>query len=351
MKIPKAPKVRTDIWRALYEAAAEFRVRRPWRLLDDDEIFAVKSPVTGETGYCCVLGAAGQMYALCMYRGGDGLALHRAVQQGDIGPGSDDIFAMQNVLMAEFCTRQELEKEDRAALKSIGFRAKRSEDSPPYPCFRDYAPGFPPWFISTDGARWLTFALRCGADFADVVAEGGGPPTPPGPDRYLTYLPAGGDEKAPGWTREWMAPEPPAEPAPPAPPDELRLQRLAGRALEPDSAWEIDVFYMPEGVIKEGRRPYFARTAMAVQAKSGFVCNFEMIGPERSFSPALQDVLLGAIETHGRLPGVLNVRNEQTREALQPLADALEMKIEVKRKLSAIREARESLELHLSSGG
>ena len=46
-------------WNALYKAAAEFREIEPWAWVTEDDIFDVQNPVTGEIGYCCVMGELG----------------------------------------------------------------------------------------------------------------------------------------------------------------------------------------------------------------------------------------------------------------------------------------------------
>ncbi len=51
----KIPKVKRDTWKELYQAAVKFQSLAPWGLLEDNEVFGVKDPVTGEVGYCCIL--------------------------------------------------------------------------------------------------------------------------------------------------------------------------------------------------------------------------------------------------------------------------------------------------------
>ena len=131
----KVPPVDIQTWKNLYQAAAAFYALQPWELFEDGEIFGVKYPVSGEIGYCCVLGALGEVFALCMYRGSEGLALHRKMQAGEINPAIDDSFAMQNALMAEFCDRKDMEKEDLAVIKKLEFKPIKSPCASAYPCF------------------------------------------------------------------------------------------------------------------------------------------------------------------------------------------------------------------------
>lgn len=340
----KVPKVSLDIWRELYEAAHKFQSLAPWDLLEDNEIFGVKDPVTGEIGYCCVLGAAGQVFALCMYRGSEGLAFHQRMQTGDLNPEIDDSWAMQNALIAEFTERRDLEKEDLAVIKSLGFKPQKNDHSPPYPRFRNHAPGFAPWFLTEEEGRWLAFALRCATDVVEAIEEDDDLLEPEKPGHILTYVPRDTGGEALSWTRKWQMPEPYSEPAPPeAPLNELALRRIQGLQLKHDSAWEADAFFLAGGVILDKDRPYYSRLAMVVQKQSGFIYNMEMLPPGEPPYLAMRDALLGALEKHGVLPSELHVRDELLWEALKPLTDKFAIKLRLKRILPAIVEAKEFL--------
>lgn len=65
----------TQIWQNLYQAMAEFKNMRPWEWMHDDDVFAVQNPVHGELGYCCIMGALGEVFALGVYLGSDGLEI------------------------------------------------------------------------------------------------------------------------------------------------------------------------------------------------------------------------------------------------------------------------------------
>src|SRR3989338_1822045 len=60
-------------WKELYKQAVKFKEIAPWCWMWDSNLFGVKNPEDGETGYCCVLGAAGEVFGLVVYKGCEGL--------------------------------------------------------------------------------------------------------------------------------------------------------------------------------------------------------------------------------------------------------------------------------------
>ena len=347
----KVPTINIEVWKKLYQAAVSFHSLQAWKLFDDSEVFGVKDPVSGEIGYCCVLGALGEVFALCMYRGSEGLALHRKMQAGEVDPSMDDSFAMQNALMAEFCDRKELEKEDLAVIKQLEFKPIKSPYAPGYPCFRNYTPGFAPWFISEDEAQWLTFALRCAVDLTEAVEEDGDLLEPEKQGHCLLYFPrdTGGAELS--WTRKRHLPEPLREPTlPEMSIDELRLRKIQKQSLKQDTPWEMDCFYLSGGVIQDRDRPYYLRCVMVAHKQSGFIFHADMLSSEQDTFSSLRRVFLEAIEKHDLLPNELHVRDELTWETLKPLAEKLGCRLRLTRNLPAIFEAKGALNEQMRRG-
>lgn len=347
----KVPQVSINVWKDLYRAASGFRDLSPWELFDDSMIFGVRDPAGEQIGYCCILGALGEVFALCMYRGSGGLALHCKMQAGEIDPAREDVFAMQNVLMTEFCDRKELKKEDLAVIKKLGLKFSYSSGAPAYPCFRDYAPGFAPWFVSERDARWLTFALRCATDLTETLEEDDSLMEAGKPGHYLVYLPRDNGDKELSWTRKWLVPTLYEEPSlPQISVDEFRLRKIQKQSLKPDSAWEMDIFYLAGGVIQDRDRPYYSRCIMAAHGQSGFVFNVELLSPEQKSHLVLQNIFLDSIEKHGFLPAELHVRDELTWKILKPLTEKLGCQLRLQQNLPAIFEAKEALSEQMRKG-
>ncbi|MGD0089661.1 MAG: hypothetical protein ABSE73_07050 [Planctomycetota bacterium] len=116
--VPAVPK---EEWAALHEAAAEFKALEAWNWMKDGDLFAVLNPEKNEIGYCCVLGMRGEVFALVVYLGSEGLAVHKRMRGGlDAFADDTELTHIYKCLMASFEDWKALEKEDKAVIKSLG---------------------------------------------------------------------------------------------------------------------------------------------------------------------------------------------------------------------------------------
>jgi hypothetical protein len=334
----KIPDVPLDAWKNLYAAATKFRAREPWDHFEDSMVFGVHDPVAGQMGYACVLGALGEILALCVYRGAEGFDIHRRIQKNEFHRRPDELVAMQNCLMAEFADGGELEKVDRAVIGELGlkFRGLKS-----WPMFRSHLPGYAPWHLSASEAAYLASALRCACDAASKVIERK-LKLEEKPGQVFCYFPTG-DLSKPGFETRWE-PEPIYRPQPPAPfmPDAGKIAQIKSRSPKADSAWEADVFCLP-APIGDRDRPYLARCALVAHQASGFIIQSGIATPELASEQALGEGLLVAIEKAGRLPGEIHLRDGKLAACLAPLGKSLGIELKVG-ELKMVREAKKELE-------
>jgi hypothetical protein len=146
-------------WQALYQAALEFKEIEAWTWMYDSDVFGVQDPASGEIGYCCIMGNLGEMFALALYLGSEGLESYmRVASEPPLDPFEvfEEIM-LQKCLMASFGSRDTLKKEDRQVIKRLGlkFRGRTA-----WPLFRSYRPAYHPWHLTADEARFLTLALQ-----------------------------------------------------------------------------------------------------------------------------------------------------------------------------------------------
>ncbi|MCD4809433.1 MAG: hypothetical protein K8R17_05995, partial [Methanosarcinales archaeon] len=184
MNIDPSPSLQE--WKALYEAALEFKELAPWNWMHETDIFGVKDPVSGEIGYCCIRGGAGEHYALGLYLGSEGLYGLSRILSGEFSEFKDEALFIQNCLMASFEDRKSLQKQDLQQIKALGlkFRGRNA-----WPLFRNYMPGFFPWYLNDDEVRFLTVALQQAKDVSLRFKKYPGLLVHPSKDHYFVRVP------------------------------------------------------------------------------------------------------------------------------------------------------------------
>lgn len=322
-------------WQQLYGAAVAFRDLACWEWLSDADLVAVQDPATREMGYCCVMGAAGEFFALAVYLGADGLASYVRVR--DSTSDHEDAVLDQKCLMASFGERAALEKEDLDTIKGLGlkFRGRNA-----WPLFRSHLPGYYPWHLTEREAKFLTLALEQSYEVASRARDEPGLLDSKGPTSMLARVPevSGGGRR---WRDEWIAPVVPSRPAGvAAAPDELSLRRVKGSLSRRPMTWEIDVFYLP-AVISEGERPYIPSVLLCVDRGSGFIFGTEVMGPKERIQPSGK--LMAYFSRAGAFPSEIAVTKKNVFEMLEPTALALGIELRLVKRVRMLERARRAL--------
>ena len=341
MSLARVPDEPTrEEWRRLYEAALAYRACAPWQWLSDADLFGVQDPVSGEIGWCSVFGAAGELFGLFVYAGSEGLATYLRMAGRDLD--SDELPYIQQGWLATFEDRPVLDKRDLATIKALGLavRGRRA-----WPRFRSHRPGYVPWYLTSAEARFLTLALEQAAAVATRCRD---PVEALGPDAAGRFLVRAAEPESAGvrWEDRRLAPPPLPldEPAPPM--DQARVDRVRRAATLGPGTWECDAFYSP-AIIDDGQgRPFFAPSVLLVDRDSGMILDARFGEPPLA-APFIRDRLLSTIEAIGTRPRVVLTKGDHILDALGPLADALEIRVERARRLPALEQARRSMESFL----
>ena len=327
-----------DEWRELYVAADEFRRLEPWTWMSDADLFGVQDPGSREVGYCCVLGALEEVFALCVYRGPEGLAGYGKMQAWETGRDFEDLPFTQKCLMASFEDRERLHKEDRDIIKKLGLKF-RGRDS--WPLFRSHLPGYFPWFVTRDEALFLTAALQQATDVAKRFNEDEDLLTPPEEDLVFTRIPAA-EGKGARWRDDWVRPEPFERDDPEFPPVEAwRLERILRNSSRSPATWEVDFFYLPTPV-REGGRPFFPMVFLMMDHKEGVGLDTWLV-PPWEFSAVCRERVLDFIERVQALPSRVLVRRQEAAAMLEPIASALRVKLRLVKNLGQVRAFRDAM--------
>ena len=152
--IEKSPRI--EEWKALFEAITKVKNIAPWEWMYEDDLFAVKNPETDEVGFVSVMGTIGEHYAISVYLGERGLYGFWDLHQSAPDISHQKILEIPQ-LQAYFEDRNFLQSRDRDLIKQLGlkFRGRQS-----WPMFRSYRPGFSPWYLESDEARFLQYVLE-----------------------------------------------------------------------------------------------------------------------------------------------------------------------------------------------
>ncbi len=332
-------------WRDLYQAAIKFKKIECWNWMEDSNLFGVQNPETGEIGYCCVLGAIGEVFGLVVYLGTKSLTDYLKIQSGEILPEDFDTIHFQDCLMASFDDRKFLKKPDLQTIKSLGLNFRGSKA---WPLFRRYEPGFEPWYLNRQEAIFLTFALEQAREVAlrfqtnmelfDSPVEG----------HYFVKVADRANESL-VWRDEWLKPASFEKKELVIPSvDEVRLQRIKNTVGQSQIVLETDFFYAPF-VITEGEKPYFPYLLLCVDHRSGLVLGYHIASHE-GYRTDFQNQILNLMEEVKSLPKEIRVKKEESFKLLEPIASKLGIKLTLLKNLPALEEAREEMQSIFLSG-
>ena len=333
----KAPSIQE--WGDLYAAAIEFKKIECWNWMWDTDLFGVRNPVNGEIGYCCVMGGAGEHFALAVYLGSEGLNGYLSLQSGKNYPSLEDMLSLQKLLMASFEDRRYLQKEDFQLIKKFGLRFSGPNS---WPLFRSYQPGYYPWYLTNEEARYLTLCLWQTIDVSRRFKDDSEMLTSPTENHYLVRVPKK-NETGLSWRDEWIEPLPfKKEEIIVEPIDRDRLEKIKRRIPNGQGVWEIDFFYLPEAVKEKGRRPFYPYVTLWVEHDSGFILKHYLAKPAECISE-FQGQFLKLAENYKYLPQEILVKKEETFKLLKPITSELGINLRRVKKLEMLEEAKESM--------
>lgn len=327
-------------WAKLHNAANEFNRVSPWAWMENEELFAVVDPQTGETGFCSILGNGGQEFGLGIFMGAQGYRRYLGLMSDELEAESLDASIMTPALTLLFADRRDLQKEDIEVIRSLGLQYHGRNA---WPLFRSQKPGYAPWFLEKAEAVYLTSALEQALVVAgrvknktlDLYEE---------TDDDLVFTRYYNDGK---WQEEWRKPELGSEEQPAdsaALEAELTSFRDSGGPL--NGSWELDIFIMPIPIGPKSARPYFPLCLLAVERQYGIVIGNKMEVPWLTQLQKRQAIILLLREAK-QIPQSIRVKSKQVKELLEPIASGLGIKLQVG-KTTALNKFKASLNEYLS---
>jgi hypothetical protein len=329
-------------WKALYDLSEKFRHLECWQWMTDEQLFGVRNPKTGETGYCCIIGNLGQELGLIVYTGTDGLASYQQLYRSQNPPDKFEDFVAQKCLSVTYDSKSALAEEDLAVINELGLAYTGTRA---YPAFRNLSPGYFPWLITADDADFLCVLLGQAMEVCLRCRDNKDLPASRQPGLFLVrVLEASGDAR---WTDQWLAPDPlPVMPEVPLLIDEVRLARIKASLKKARTTWEF-AYAIENMPIKEAGRPYYPLLLLIADTLSGLILDNQMTAPH-SYQGQLVERFLQAVEKAGVYPQEILVEKDEAMRLLQPIASRLEIKLIKVRKCKESAKARMAFREHLS---
>jgi hypothetical protein len=343
----KDTKPSLEDWKSLYEAAREFSKIESWKWMADDDLFGVQNPATGEISYCCIMGMAEEVYGLSAYSGSSGLTGYLKVERGEVSPEDIETMFIQDSLTVFYEDRDAVQREDRETIKDLGlkFRGRHA-----WPVFREYKPGYHPWFFTRDQTLFFRMLLEQATDVALRFKQNKALLSPKSRDRYFVRVPSrtGGTM---GWRDEWVAPAPmESEELPLGSVDEIRIRRVKSKSMKQQGTLEIDCFLTPAPVQERSdERPFYPYAVAVIEQRSGMVADLQLANHSER-RKTVQEAFLHHVETSKSVPKKVLVRKEEVFRFLEPLASGLDVSITMTEKLSHMDNFKDGL-FHQIIGG
>ncbi len=323
----------TEEMKKLFEAALALKQQAPWQWMWDAQIWGIRNPETGQIGYASVMGQLGEHLALAVYHGAKGLDGWYRLSQNEEPDNPTFLYEIPH-LQASFEDRERLTDKDRQMIKSLGLKFRGRQE---WPLFRSYVPGYVDWYLTGEEARFLTLALWQTAEMAPRLKADPMLLEPTDDGRFLVRT-----RTVQGWVEEWLAPEPIPLPGimvlDKADADRLK-QHFASRIKKV----EVDMYGLTVIRNDEDARPYVGYHFMVVESEQGLILGSDLLVADPSFDDMwmnLPNHLLKTITHAGILPKDMAVRSERIAFFLAPLAEQLDIRLRVAKRLPALDQAR-----------
>lgn len=337
-KTPETTPPTLDEWKRLYDLAAKIKDLAPWDWMDEDDIFGFQMPETGELGFVSVMGSLGEHYAVAIYQGVRGLGGFWMMQE--LGPNlTPDVILQIPQLQASFEDREVITNEDREIMKKLGlkFRGRQA-----WTQFRSYHPGCMPWYLERAEAQMLICGLEQTLDVAPCFKEDPDLLFPTdSDDDYLVRVCENGT-----WKDSQMRVEDSYQQTLNLEMNFQALEKL--QAMMPgDAIVEVDISMLPDPVQDNRKeRPFFPYMLLIAEHNSSFILASELLAPLPSPEAMWEQVPMKVVESLANklAPKEIQIQDEFLQVLLQPVGEALNIKIKKVARLTAVNRAKRELD-------
>lgn len=331
-------------WARLVESAVRIKQLAPWQWMNEEDVFGITHPETGEIGFISVMGVLGQHVAVALYLGATAFSKFIALQHTppDVLEEYPELLLEIPQLQASFEDRDTLADWDRQLLHSLNlkFRGRKA-----WPRFQSFRPGFMPWRLEPDEIRFLALALEQLEQVAPRVQEDLF--FLPGKDTSTFFLRAchTKEGKTDEWEDRYIRIPPPDFPPVPLTCDSRDLEKLKCTVSQ-EAIIELDFFQYPGTIGKPGERPKAGYILLALHAQSNLILGVETLLVTESLEHMwgqIPGLLLHRLAGPGMRPKEIRVQSQLLVNVLQPAFKELGTRIVLKPSLKKLRAAKREM--------
>lgn len=330
---------RIEKWREIHRAASELFSLAPWEYLEENEIFGIRTSLTGRTYFISVMGSLGQVLAVSAYEGSSALMGFWELHEGQADPGK--VLAIPHMMLS-FDDKKYVDKTQKEIIKESGlFSAGHKK----WPVVTRVIPGLFPKIPEGD---YLDDMAEILPQIIDVCkrAENDIDLILPDVNDDETYL-IREKTKSKGkavWrdSYEKVVPEPEIYNIT-IPHEDIESLRFLRRN---QSVYQADYRMIPATVKEKGQPEYFPFTVLLTEKKSGYIAGFETIPPlpdYRTMVENIPQIIVSLIKKLKFRPMVIEVKDHALYEMLKPAMGRCAINIVLSPSLASIDEAFESL--------
>jgi hypothetical protein len=342
----------------LYMLADKIRTLAPWEDLYENDLFGVQVPGTDLVYYVSTMGSDGEFKALSFYKGHEGLSdfLEFSAKVDELSrPGFSEEGMLRAStmignpmtiphLMLSFVNREELEKENLAAIRKSGARVRGKGH---WPCIEEIVPGYLPVYPGRESLIELFLVMQQALIVLERALEDNqyllreSDPD----DTILVRTPAGKGPKF-RWKDHYLVPDPGW--------GELSysVNITAGtlaelsRLPEASQVLQLDLFMLPTPVKERGTRGYLPFVLLMVEKGNGLVWSSSILAPQPDLHSMYESVpqrVLEELVKSGHRPSKIEIRTDLLFNTLLEFLDDSGCSVEWVDRMPEMDEAMGSL--------
>ena len=329
------------LWQKIYSLCDEFFSLKPWNILYEDDLFAVKSPESGNEYFISIMGSNEEVYAMSAYEGAEALYQFWDLHNGEIELPPETIMLIPH-MMVSLDNRENIPQKQRSVIKQLGLKYRGKQA---WPNIERIIPAYLPDIPDDSHLYDLVYILeqsiqvikRASKSVAFIYNE------ERHEDEYL-FREAKSDNGQWVWKDVYKRVTVPTR--------EKKINysndKLASFKKLPvgNHELEMDLVMIPAPTKEKGGAPYFPFIFIIVDPNRGMIIDFEILSPEPDFDSMLNrlpDTILGKIIKTGKRPGEISYKSPYIKGIMEWIEKETGQEMVQRLDLPALDEAVEYL--------